>query len=1549
MKTKLKTERATTVIATITTVVALAIIGSVVALSPAQTTAQTTQDVIRLYDGDLIKSPSNPDVYIVKYINNKWFKRLILNPEIFNSYGHLSWDNIKTVNQSTIDQHTTSHLVVEVNANGAPVNGRVYYLTSAPNADTGIKHHLNVTPQEFESLGLDWDSIYKINSTEAGPTFYRTGTPITVSNFNTITRGTPTQQGTTTPVTTNQDASFRATLSSNITGIEIGKNQQREVAEFTLRSTDNNSTIDDVTLRLSPRGSGSKNKNLADSFTDIELLLNGSSVKKIATSSSSAVRKIGEDYHIHFNFIPDVVIEAGTTEQLTVQVHTKTSLTTEHFQEWSVAMEEIDLVGTYAEEYKTPAARIFTVAKEKIPFITVNHEYNQYLIGHNNRITIDSDSAQNKNLLVASISNKTAPGEEDETVVLDSLQVRIQPPDTRYIADNINSVSLYVGSQRLGTTQMVNASNPSSIFTFPNLNRQIRPNQNLLVTVQANIQPQSTARNTDITTTIPSAGMRLRYSTNNQPVENGFITGTARNTAHLSIARPGSIATAFLPEPVNPHITTTTLTDIGVLQMTANHSNTRIHRIQVALEPQGADHKPYGVFRQMNLLVDGRTYTKTLSTSSAYTRNGSTYTVLFDNLSIPISQNRNKNATIQIQTISNPANSPTQEWRLSVPSQGIQGTNNDLDQYNTNNPTKNFFVGDTVYSTLGQNNPEAQTFSAKQTNNKVELLEFRVANHSATNHTIDSFTVRLTGNQLGTGKTLNNIVRKIYLIENNRVIQTITNTPTLSPTASTDVSFNNLNRALNRGAEKTFKVAIDVPQQDTTQYSYSSGAQIRASLTRVNLTNSAVSLSNTLDGNWMTFIKAGVVSLTKHIAPDNTIITPRTTHEVSQFTLSVDGEAVEIKTINVLLSRVSGSNNNPWDIIDRIELYDQTTRIGYLSLSSSTVTDNRVSFIAPIRLSTPLSLRQINPRTITVKLITKRLSNDQWNGVWNIRLRALNATSDRATFTLSGAGLNNLQVWTTSTTEASLRWLTPVSSANIHRYEIEYCDITDRTSCARWSDVVTTGTPQLTAALTSQSTEANISGLDADKVYRFRIRYTQINPTRYSTWVTTDDVHMAAHGTTITPVVSGFVVSTSNPPTTNTIHLEWTKALDTEYQIEYRKSGDSDWAQGRLSVVPKNSNPSVLQAIFSGLNQGITYEFQVRALKNNQLSAWSSTLPATTTLNPPRSLKATTTATSITLSWTQPSGIKDTSELAYEIEACQPDIIGTATSSHCSGTDWKTITTTSTSSHETLHTFTVINSNSIVQNASYDIRIRAVRGSATPPQSQWIVIGNVVTKRSVEAPTTLRLSALNPPTTNTLTIEWDSIQSAQYEAQYCSPSTGNTCTNREWITADNAIVHTISQRPGVAQLRLRSLTPGTRYNVRVKTTLGGSESPWSTILQTRTKLSTPVLAPSLTQIDTTNNGESITVFYTRSVGTTSYKVDWCEYEGNTSCPTTDEKWLSTLIDSPTTTAEVDIRTANPESGQRYRVRVRAQALTTDLASLTPGTSEWSTPITVTIP
>ncbi len=112
---------------------------------------------IDIVDGDLIRAENGIDVYIVKLIGDKKFKRLILNPQIFNQYGHLTWEMIKDVSPAKRDEYTVSDLVRAVE------DEKIYKLYL--NGDTGEKRWIK-TADDFLDLGYDWEAVYEINSFE---------------------------------------------------------------------------------------------------------------------------------------------------------------------------------------------------------------------------------------------------------------------------------------------------------------------------------------------------------------------------------------------------------------------------------------------------------------------------------------------------------------------------------------------------------------------------------------------------------------------------------------------------------------------------------------------------------------------------------------------------------------------------------------------------------------------------------------------------------------------------------------------------------------------------------------------------------------------------------------------------------------------------------------------------------------------------------------------------------------------------------------------------------------------------------------------------------------------------------------------------------------------------------------------------------------------------------------------------------------------------------------------------------------------------------------
>jgi len=111
-----------------------------------------------LKEGDLIRAQGDFDVFI---INQYGYKRLFLNPTIFNMYGHLTggWKAVKTVTPQVRDAFITSKYYRYVDS------PKVYFL-EVTGEDTGKLHWINISGENFLSQGGKPESIFIINKSE---------------------------------------------------------------------------------------------------------------------------------------------------------------------------------------------------------------------------------------------------------------------------------------------------------------------------------------------------------------------------------------------------------------------------------------------------------------------------------------------------------------------------------------------------------------------------------------------------------------------------------------------------------------------------------------------------------------------------------------------------------------------------------------------------------------------------------------------------------------------------------------------------------------------------------------------------------------------------------------------------------------------------------------------------------------------------------------------------------------------------------------------------------------------------------------------------------------------------------------------------------------------------------------------------------------------------------------------------------------------------------------------------------------------------------------
>lgn len=133
-----------------------------------QNSSEVVQDDLIFADAGygLATHRDTNDVYLIKQQNGQLFKRLILNPEIFDSYG-FNWDSVRVIEAESLISIASISVVMDQDMN-------LYYLYSTKDADTGVKQLITFTVDELVACGFDRDVIFFVQNWEMDEKHYKT-------------------------------------------------------------------------------------------------------------------------------------------------------------------------------------------------------------------------------------------------------------------------------------------------------------------------------------------------------------------------------------------------------------------------------------------------------------------------------------------------------------------------------------------------------------------------------------------------------------------------------------------------------------------------------------------------------------------------------------------------------------------------------------------------------------------------------------------------------------------------------------------------------------------------------------------------------------------------------------------------------------------------------------------------------------------------------------------------------------------------------------------------------------------------------------------------------------------------------------------------------------------------------------------------------------------------------------------------------------------------------------------------------------------------------
>jgi len=256
-------------------------------------------------DGDLIRNPNaegaaSLDIYIVKVVGDKKFKRLVLSPHVFESYAHFdkngngnNWDDVMDVDQSTMDQFTTTDLVREDG------NDKVYRLYAEEGSDTGNKYWLNMTAEAFTAV-FDADAIYTINATDTAG--YTAGADVTDPN------------ATFPPSGSSSTGSLTVTLAADTpaAGIAVGNAARLPFTKVNLTATGGDVVVDQLIVERTGLAQD-------DAFSSVDVVDGASNIPLNTTSKT-----FNSEHKATFN--DDFTVANGTTKSIFLAANMASSL-----------------------------------------------------------------------------------------------------------------------------------------------------------------------------------------------------------------------------------------------------------------------------------------------------------------------------------------------------------------------------------------------------------------------------------------------------------------------------------------------------------------------------------------------------------------------------------------------------------------------------------------------------------------------------------------------------------------------------------------------------------------------------------------------------------------------------------------------------------------------------------------------------------------------------------------------------------------------------------------------------------------------------------------------------------------------------------------------------------------------------------------------------------------------------------------------------------------------------------------------------------------------
>ena len=387
-------------------------------------------------DGDLAREADEFDVYIVKLVGDKMFKRLILNPDVFNMYGHLKWTDIQVVDDGTLTAYTVSELV---RADG---DEKVYKLY--PDGDVGTKKWVE-SVDCFTDSGFDSDSIYVIN------TFDRESYITAITNYcEAVVEDEEEDE---------EVVGTEGLLEAKLLAVPNNTDVYEDDSNKAVMAIEVESEDSDITIkRIDVRFLGDKPW---ENISYVSLYDEDNAVKGLDVSSSIFIKDATNDYRLRLSGL-DILVAKDTKETLTLKVDGLSNADLEMIT-LSIPANGIryeDSIGLSSVVATVTGDRTFTSAVAETGNIEVKVDEDGVEEGI--IVVDDEDITEDQYLLIFEVEALDVDLElTDITVMLDTT--------TADVEDVVYSVSLYDGADEIGIETPSDNDLTTQDFTFEDL------------------------------------------------------------------------------------------------------------------------------------------------------------------------------------------------------------------------------------------------------------------------------------------------------------------------------------------------------------------------------------------------------------------------------------------------------------------------------------------------------------------------------------------------------------------------------------------------------------------------------------------------------------------------------------------------------------------------------------------------------------------------------------------------------------------------------------------------------------------------------------------------------------------------------------------------------------------------------------------------------------------------------------------------------------------------------------------------------------------------